>query len=164
MSNEVFIALMCFVLCIWASPWGVLSCIACGFMSADRIKLPFKMTKVNPVIWCDLGLLIIAISALLFFAATQTIGFMILLLFGVVLVLYWIAVFLLAIVHPVIISGAIITTIVGIVRYFIVKKKDYEKIEWWKKYVSGCLLWDAGLLLSGITTYCLIYLLTISFN
>lgn len=163
MENEMFSTVLMITLNLMALPVGILSSVVCGFMSADRVKKPSKTKKVNPVIWCDLGLVILTIGVWLMYGVFQFLGPGALLFLGVV-VLYWATVVALAFVYPVIMGGAVIVTTVTIVRYIIAKKKDCEKTEWWKKYVSGCLMWDTGLLLPGATIYLLIYLLSISFS
>lgn len=162
MTKEIFPVAL--VLNLLVSPLGFLSCIACGFMSADRLKKPSKMTKVNPVIWCNMGLVIFSIGELLMYVVNQLVGHGVSTHFDVLMFLYWAVVVILTLVYPGIIGGAVIVTIVAVVHYVIAKKKDCEKTEWWKKYVSGCFIWDAGLLLPGIVVNYLMYLFAMSFS
>ena len=164
MENEMFSTVLMIMLNLMALPVGILSSVVCGFMSADRLKKPSKKQKINPVVWCDLVPVILTICALLIYVIIQYANYAVVLLLMPFVILYWAIIIVSAIVYPVIIGGAVIVTIVAVVRYFMAKKKDSEKTEWWKKYISGCLIWDAGLLLPGATIYLLIYLLSISFS
>lgn len=163
MSNEIFSVVLVIALNIMAFPVGTISCVACGFMSADRSKKPSKKSKINPVIWCDLVPIILTISALFIYDAIQCSDLAVRAILMSFVILYWAIIIVLAVVYPVIIGGAVVVTIVAIVRYFMAKKNS-KNVEWWKKYINGCLIWDAGLILPGVAVYYLLHLLIISFG